>query len=445
MEPKRILLVQPSFSYKNIAEEELNPPLWAIYMGTYLKEKGHTIKVFDRNIQTDYKDFEKVLHEYNPDYVGFSILTGRLIYDAIQLSKTVKELTGAKVVWGGVHPSLLPEGCLKEEYVDYVIRGEGEAAFSNLISGLMDAPGVNTNELAPLINIDDLPDPDYSLVDLSKYEAMTISTSRGCPFRCTYCINRGFYGKEGRQSWRGLSPERTIKLFTNLATKHHQKNFVIVDDNFTSNQQRTIQICEGIKKLKLRIYLFSRVNYMNEETVKALKQAGVFQIQFGLESGSQRVLDYIKKDMALEQAKNAVELCKKHGIMVDGSFMIGIPTETEEELKMTEEWIKQLKPDYCGLKVFHPYPGTELYDQCVVEGRFTPPDTLEGWAEISTMEANLNMSDIPTKTLVATQKRVESFIMSKGYTKKLVSMIKQGHLPSIKKVKRAVQHLLRLK
>jgi anaerobic magnesium-protoporphyrin IX monomethyl ester cyclase len=442
---KTVFLVQPSFSYMNIAEEELNPPLWAIYLGTYLRSKGHKVVVFDRNIHESDEEFKKAILSLNPDYVGFSVMTGRVIFDAVNLSKHVRELCpNAKIVWGGVHPTLLPESCLSQSFIDHVIVSEGEYAFEQLIEGNLSYQGIDLNPLTSLIDINTLPDPDYDLVEMDKYEAITISTSRGCPWRCKYCINRGIFGKFGQQSWRSLTAEKTIKLFYDLEAKYHKKNFVIVDDNFTSIKKRTIEICEKIRPLGLRIYLFSRVNYIDEDTIKALKSAGVFQIQFGLESGSQRVLDYIQKDMKLEQVQTAIGLCKKYGVLTDGSFMIGLPTETEAELKETEEWIYKIKPDYTGLKVFHPYPGTELYDLCVSEGRFVPPTTLEGWAEIGTMEANLNMSDIPVDKLVTTQKKVEKFIMSRGYLNKLVSMVKHGQLPSVQKVKRAVQHLLRL-
>ncbi len=440
MEKKKILLVQPSFSYRDIAENEINPPLWMVYIGTYLRENGHDVKCFDRNVDGDLSDLNKVMRDFGPDFVGLSVMTGRMIYDSIRISRNVKDYSRAKVVWGGMHPSLLPKLCLDAPYVDYIVRGEGEQAGLDLIEGRTDSPGINMNPLAPLIDINELPEPDYSLIDMDKYEAVTVATSRGCPYRCSFCINRGFYGKHGRQRWRGLSAEKSIELIRKLS--RYGKNFVIVDDNFTTVKKRTIEICEGIKDLGLRIYMFSRVDHLDEEVVTALKEAGVFQIQFGLESGSQRVLDFIQKDTNLDQQREAIKLCRKHGIMIDASYMIGIPTETEEELQKTVDFIKETKPDYVGLKVYHPYPGSELYDYCVDNGLFDPPETMEEWANLYTMEETLNTSSIPLEKLEETRKNVEGSVMRKGYVKKLFNMLKRGQVPGPKKIKRAMQHII---
>lgn len=442
---KKILLVQPSFSYKNeiTPDEEINPPLWMVNIGTYLKAAGYQVECFDRNLEEDRKQFTEKLHSFEPDFVGFSVLSGRLIYDAIEMSQEVKKDTNATVVWGGMHSSLEPTTC-DRDFIDYFVRGEGEQPMLDIVEGRPDSPGVNMNPLAPLLKMSDLPFPDYSLIKAERYEGMSVATSRGCPARCTFCINRGFYGKHGQQCWRGLPAETTVRLFRTLHKTYKTRKFVIVDDNFTTNKKRLLEVCEGIKDLRLRIYLFSRVNYITEETIKALKSAGVFQIQFGFESGSQRVLDFLQKDTTLDQGRQAVKLCRKHGVLIDASFMIGLPTETLEELEETKNYIKEIDPEYIGIKVFHPLPGTELYEYCVKEGRFVPPTTLEGWADISLLnEANLNMSDIPLETLKQVQVDLEGKRMYRGYVKKFISMVKAGDLPSIAKIRRAIDHLSR--
>jgi radical SAM superfamily enzyme YgiQ (UPF0313 family) len=444
----RILFVSPSYSMYNIASEEITPPLGLIIIGTLLQKKGHDVKVFDHNKQTT-EEYKQLLDTFHPELVGVSVLTGPVLKVCEELSKMAKD-AGAEVAWGGIFPSTFPKMCLDSGVVDYVVKGEGEVTFTALVESNREdrvkLPNINFNPppAVPFLNLDDLPFPNFELVEMNRYESVILQTSRGCPYRCRFCVIPGYWAKHGIAGWRAYSAEKVFAMIAYLRHMYGYKNIILSDDNLPVDRQRALRLFHLTSKLDVSYYMFSRVNYTDDELMHAYKKGKVKQIQFGIESGSDRVLKLMQKDSTVAMNEKAIMQCHKHGIFADCSLMVAYPGETIEDMKMTEEFVYKVKPHYGGVKIFHPYPATPEWDRLIEEGKYKPAQTLEGWAGAYTMEKTMNFSDIPDTDVESMRFRVEKYIMRRGYFLKGMRMLKSGQLPSLDKVKRAVEHLFRL-
>lgn len=309
------------------------------------------------------------------------------------------------IIIGGVHATIEPDSVLRETFVDYIIRGEGEAAllefcdtFDKNPKGLKNLKNVNKNSLRPFINMDDLKLPNYNLVDYTKYKVFYVNMSRGCPGNCSFCYSATMWGINGNPCIRSFSTEKSITLLKELIEKYNIKVFSIVDDNFVPFKSRAIEICKFLSNYKLHFFCFGRADYVNDEILSALRKAGCHTVCIGLESGSQRVLDFLHKKITVQQNINAIKLCKKNKIKLDASLMIGITTETIEEMNETVKMVKTYLPDEVDMKIFNPMPGTPIFDYCIKQGFFKKPETLEGWAtwtgnQISIQHNTSNISD----------------------------------------------------
>jgi len=330
--------------------------------------------------------------------------TSPVIRDVKQVARITKENSSAIVIVGGVHATLEPNSLLQNKCIDYVIRGEGEfplLEICNLIdkkkatkNNILKIKNINFNQMRPFIDLNELPAPNYDLLEVKKYPIATFYTSRGCPGRCRFCYNLG-------RQLRFYNTEKVIQTFSNVLEKYKIREFTIADDNFANLSPRTAKICRALEKYNVIFHCFLRVDQTHDKVMQELKKAGCWSIQFGFESGSQRILDFIHKDIKLEQNINAIKQCKKHRIFVDGSFMLGLPTETIEEMKETVRFIKKYKPDAVDIKIYKPYPSTELYEYSIKQGLMNRPKTLEEWEHFCDLkEGNINVSNIPTRILL---------------------------------------------
>ncbi len=447
----RVLLVQACFSYKTENKDyDATMPLGLIYIGTMLEKYNHKVKIFDRNLGDNIKNevLIKELKRFDPDIVGISTMTGRVLYDALNVSKVVKENSNALVIWGGFHPTAVPRNTLEHPLVDHIVRGEGEYTMleiANLIEKGRDiskVKGLDLNPFRSFANLDELPFPNYDLVNVKNYDMFYISTSRGCPYRCAFCYNNYLWGKKRFENYRNLSTQNSIELITRLYEKYKDKRICIPDDNFPSNKKRALEILKNIQHLDLKMFIFSRVNLVNEEILKAYKKAGVWTLQMGIESGSQRVLNFLKKGTTVQQGRDAIRKCRKFKIFSGASFMIGTPDETMEDLNQTIHFIKQNPPDYIGLGIYQPLPPTETYDYCIKRGLINEPKSIEEWAQQSDFHyMTINVSKIPDDILMKVKMSIERRILYRGYLKKLFRILSEGNLPNWKRVKHAIKHL----
>jgi len=445
----KVLFIQPNYNIDkpNIFLKSAFMPIASVELATFIREKGnHEVIILDRNLHPDNKHLTDLLNKFNPDIVGMTCYTSLVIKDIIGVAKLVKEKSNALTIVGGIHASIEPKSLLDTPNIDYIVRGEGEYPLLEVCSlidknkadknHILKLKNINYNELRPLINLNDLPVPNYDLLEVKKYPFPTFYTSRGCMGRCRFCYNRG-------RNLRFYDTDKMITLITGVLDKYKIKEFTIADDNFANLSQRTTKICEAISKYNSIFHIFLRADQAHDKVIKELKKAGCWAIQFGFESGSQRILDFIRKDTKIEQNIHAIKQCKKYGIFVDGSFMIGLPTETESEMNQTIDFIKKYKPDSVDVKIFKPYPQTELFDYCVKMGKISPPKTLEEWIPFCNLVAGEpNFSKIPTSILLKTASRF-SQPDPLLYIKKTLLLLFRGHADyALFKVKNILAHKL---
>jgi len=395
----KILLINPPRYNEILAdnpafideERGFNPPLGLLYLAGYLKKQGnHEIFGLDAQVEElNYDDnFRNKIIESNPDVVGITAMTFTLIdvLKTIDLIKEVEKKLNKKIiiVLGGPHVHLYPEETINLKGVDYLIKGEGEIPFFNLLeslegrNNLMNVKGlvykkdgeIVNNPVGDLINnLDELPFPDRELLPIEKYNSIlssgkivtTMFTSRGCPFQCAFC-DRPHLGKR----FRARSAKNVVNEMEECLNLGIDE-ILIYDDTFTVDKQRTLDICDEIVKRELKFVwdIRARVDTVDIEVLKKLKQAGCARIHFGVEAGTERILKVLNKGISLNQVKIAFKEAKKIGIERLGYFMIGSPTETKEDIDKTIEFAKKINPDYVSITILTPYPATEIYQRAL--------------------------------------------------------------------------------
>ncbi len=360
------------------------PPLGIMYVGSYLKNNScHTVRLIDCQVEHRTDDEVKdAISDYQPHLVGISVWT-EYWYDAWKCIQITKEINPTiHVNLGGPHIGVYPEISLQESGCDSVIVGDGEIPFLWLANGISngnipdDLPGLHTraygvkqgdrkffvhgelDKLNPPIR-EMLPYKKYSDVISSSDYVTTMITSRGCPFLCTFC-------KLTFQKTLSHSAEYVIEEFQRISDMGI-RSVQVYDDTFTWSKKRLIAICEGIieRGIKINWAIRDRVSSPTPETMKLLALAGCSRIHYGVESGSNKTLRTIKKNITTEQAVFAFRLAKSQRIQTLAYFMIGLPGETIDDMRETIRFAKELDPDYATFSVMVPYAGTEIYTQAL--------------------------------------------------------------------------------
>jgi len=402
-------------------------PYGLLYIAAVLRENDFRVRIWDKNV--DNQDLGTILSQCSPKIVGISVLTGPVILDAIEISRAIKrEFNDIKVVWGGLHPTLFPQSVLAEEYVDYVVLGEGEYPLLELVEflsgdkhrledianlGYKVGREIRLNKMREFIDLDKLPMPAWDLVDMNKYyiyrfyakRTVTMNTSRGCPFRCSFCYNQAI----NKRRWRGISAGKVAEQIRFIKDKYHIQGILFYEDDFEANRKRLQELCNILinEKMGITFEHYSRVNYAKEERLALEREAGLKLISYGVESGSPRMLEFIKKDQTVAQIQEAFQICDDLGIAAAASFMIGLPTETIEELNSSMSLANSLHAHNIFPMVYTPYPGTELFDYCINEKLFELPAILADQGRAYTAdEANINVSPIPSKYLEQVKARL---------------------------------------
>jgi radical SAM superfamily enzyme YgiQ (UPF0313 family) len=303
------------------------------------------------------------------------------LIDAMKTVSLVKEADSAiKVVVGGPHVNLFPEESISLPGVDFLVLGEGEETFKDLLDCIDDEPRlkktpglvyrrlqetIHTGVRPALSDLDALPFPARDLVPYQKYSSLlakrqpvtTIFTSRGCPFRCSFC-DRPHLGKK----FRARSPLSVVDEMQECV-RMGINEFLVYDDTFTVNRRRVMEICGEISRRRLDIGfdVRSRVDTVDRDMLSALKRAGCQGIHYGVESGSERILKVLNKGIRISRVRDVFRETKKAGLPVLAYFMIGNPSETLEDIQETFRVMRGLKPDYVHMTVLTPFPGTQIY------------------------------------------------------------------------------------
>ena len=396
---KKFLLVSPRTGFD---APKPQMPSAMVYLGTNLKKAGYDPVIVDARVEKDY--VEKIQRDIKDSLaVGLTAMTGTQIIFALRLAKLVRKLDPKMpIIWGGVHASLFPEQTIKNELVDAILIGEGDKAVVEIAKRLEKGESlegvkglfckkdgiIHRGSCFELLDVNELPVPDWSLIDVKKYRIFDVQSARGCPHRCGFCYNQTF--NKGR--WRMRSAKSVIDEIENLIKKYGIKEVNFIDDNFFTHKGRADEMLNLIleKKLKFTWRINCRADYFDrfdEDFLKKAHKAGLREVLIGCESGSQDVLDYIQKDIRVHQIVNAITLCKKVGLEAQCSFMIGLPEETGRDLNMTFDLIDKLreidpKVVITALSIYTPYPGSKLFDISKGHG-FVAPKSLEEWGEFT--------------------------------------------------------------
>ncbi len=395
----RITLVNPPneqlllTNVPRFAEEErgYNPPLGLLYLAAVLERgPGNEVFVIDALVEElTYEALAARLLAQRPDVVGVSTLTFTLP-DVLHTVRVVREaVPGAMVVLGGPHVHLYPRETLALPGVDAVLTGEAEHSLLRLTqvaddrSRWREVPGLvweDGGEIEhgpppePISELDALPFPARHLTPYERYSSVlatrspitTMFTSRGCPYRCSFC-DRPHLGKR----FRARSAENVVGEMEHCLEMGIPE-ILVYDDTFTVKRQRVLDVCAGIQRRGLDVAwdIRARVDTVDEGMLSALCAAGCERIHYGVEAGSDELMKAIRKGITVEQARKAFYITRKAGIATLAYFMIGLPGETEADIRQTARLACELEPDYVLISILVPYPGTEIYRQALESGVF---------------------------------------------------------------------------
>lgn len=368
------------------------PPYGLLMLSAFLEKKGIKNEILDLYAYPEKKeDILKKIFELNPTHIGITSTTSSF-FDGLEIARLVKEnLKDIKIIFGGVHPTSIYERILKNfREIDIIVVGEGEEIIYELLTSenlegvkgiafRKDGEVLFTGRRKLIENLDNLPFPAYhKLKDFPKKYVLpifnyprspstTFLTSRGCPFSCSYC-DRSIFGP----TFRAHSSDYLIEHLKFLKKSYGIRHINIYDDNFLLVKKRVLEFCEKILKenIKITFNCIGRANHMDEEVLEALKRAGCWMINIGVESGDEELLKPHRTKPELEKIKEIVRKIKKKGIRVKGLFMMGIPGETRETIEKTIRFACENPFDDLNVTKFTPFPGTPVYEKIKEYGEF---------------------------------------------------------------------------
>ncbi len=383
---QKVALVNPNFITKSITDKFSIPALGLEYLAANIIDLAE-VKIIDGKVRNlNLHEIMQEINEFKPDIVGISCCFTIGVNFALEIAKESKK-RGYSIVLGGWHPSFDHSEIIKHPFIDVIVRGEGEITFRELIKNqeLEGISGISyksngsiiDNPDRPLIkNLDGLPYPARELRNKKTYYQIfqmpidAIETSRGCPFKCTFCNIHIYY----RGTYRTKSPERVIQEIKICLGNKKRKNIMIVDDNFTANINRVEKICDLIIKEEIKVDLTcqSRIDVIkkNPDIIKKMAKAGFWCFFLGIESFSQKSLDGIDKKIQFKDILEAVKILHENNIVIIGSMLVGSNLDEEEEdINLTIKFVKKLGIDFPLYSVMTPLPGTKFRD-IVIEKDF---------------------------------------------------------------------------
>jgi anaerobic magnesium-protoporphyrin IX monomethyl ester cyclase len=380
---KTVLFIKPYFE-----DISIMPSLGIGYLASVLRQGNHNVYIIDNSLEKlSYDSMRKHIESISPDVVGITSSTP-MIYESIAMARLSKEVSSDIVTLiGGCHPSVQYEEILQENhFVDYVYIGEGEECISDFVENVEPSRKMSFNNVAYMENgavvmgdpapytskLDNLPFPAFDLFNMEGYfqkgtkfgfsqrtlRSLPIMATRGCPSKCTFC--QRFLGNR----FRYRSPDNLVSEIKFLMKRYGICDFNIIDDNYTFFKKNVIQTVEEIHskglQMKIRFPNGVREDFLDEELLDALKSIGVYDLDFGFESGSQKVLDIMKKGKKLTEMSEKVVLCKRLGFKTSATFLFGTPGETIEDMEETVRYALSIPLDKAAFGIVIPFPGTEV-------------------------------------------------------------------------------------
>lgn len=390
-----ILLITPSRE----SNQYIVPPIGLGYLATALRNENFSVDIFD-TVKKNFNQHQLLeqIKKTNPKILGIQLFSYDVSPSKKFLKKLKKELPLIKIILGGAHSTSEPLEVLNQfKEADYAFKGEAEEGLPLLVKFILKNKKINLTKIPGLIwrkenkieinnqlytkNLDKYGTPSWDLIDprtykeapqggfLKEYPYAPISTSRGCPFRCSYCTVHIVSGRKIRVR----SIQHVLDEIKMLKNKYDVKEVHILDDAFTFSKERVIEFCEGLIKDNIKIkFSFPngiRLDSLDEEVLAMMKKAGVQDFNVGIESGSDKILNDMKKSLTTEMVKEKTRLIKKMGLESNGFFIIGYPTETKTDILKTIKLAKQVPIKRAQFSLFKAYPGTDITNKLLNEGK----------------------------------------------------------------------------
>jgi radical SAM superfamily enzyme YgiQ (UPF0313 family) len=385
-------------------------PLGLLYCATALEHTGYRVTIIDQSVEPHWKQRLYSVFADKPLCFGVTCMTGPQIRHALAVCNLVRDkYPHIPIIWGGVHASLLPDQTLENSLVDIVVVGEGEDTLPELVKAiktkgpLKQVKGIAFKQngqyiftgLRPYVDLDAQPPPALHLVDVNRYrehmlgiDHVHVHCSRGCTFECAFCWDPIFH----KRQFRKIDPFRVLETMQRIVREYEIKGFLFQDDNFFLDLAWARDVLERIVRSDLGISigkLFIRADTlckMDRDFLNLLVRAGVKRLVMGVESGSQRLLDLLKKRITLDQVMEANRKLIPYPIKPAYMFMMGLPTETSEELTQSihfaDRLIKENPKATRTFNIYTPYPGTELF-KIIVDHGLKEPKALLDWAGLN--------------------------------------------------------------
>ncbi len=397
-----VILYNPVAPYYTI-------PLQFLALASVIDPERFDVRIIDARIEKSAHHAHRKVAELLPRALclGVSVITGTPIRDAMSVSAMARKLSPrVPVVWGGWHPSIFPEQCLREGGAEYCVFGQGELTFAELLDALDSGRGGGgieglaymsdgvfvQNPERKFADINSFPPYDYDLVPLERYfelkkmRQIDFYSSQGCPYRCGFCADPYVYNRR----WSGLKGPRMLSDVFAAVTRYGVRDVLFQDENFFANRNRVREFCEGVVAEGGRFSWAAtsradQIAPLDDETLSSAARANLRKVMIGAESGSQEMLDLMKKDTLAEEAVISAEKLARHKIGAAFGFIVGFPEERFTETLKTLDVIKRIKridrTFEFNIFFFTPYPGTDLYEYIVKKG-YRVPRTLAEWSDI---------------------------------------------------------------
>jgi radical SAM superfamily enzyme YgiQ (UPF0313 family) len=418
-------------------------PLALIAVGSYLNTEKYEVVIVDGRLEKD--PLQKIFELLNNKAIVFAttVLTGSPIKDALKVSAAVKQkFSNIPVVWGGWHPSLFPHETLQDENIDVVVRGQGEVTFAELLERFINKKSLHglqgiafkenghvvMNEERQMADINSFPAFNYKLIKVNDYVKLSgrnqldYISSQGCRFRCAFCADPAMY----KRGWHGYSPGRMGEELEQLWKEYQFEHVHFQDETFFTNSKRVEGIANEIINRELSISWFGTMRAdqgvrLPDEVWRLCKLSGLEKIMVGMEAGTQQMLDWMQKDIKLEQLFETAKQCIRYNIAINFSIIVGFPGETDESIDATLNVAKQLRKMSSNFSVnifyYKPYPGNKIADELSAKDyRF--PVGLEEWSNFDYVDSG--KSDWVSNEKI---KEIEAFKFYQhiGYSKPTIS------------------------
>lgn len=379
-----------------------DPPLGLMILAACLKSENHEVRVFDPGLHI--KNVTNALEGFSPDLIGYSLLTTQVARAREMQTQLRLSFPNAITCAGGIHATALPEWTVRNLNLDFVVIGEGEVTFPEAVRALeahrslecvhgvgylSQGNYIRTPPRELIQDLDRIPLPDRNSIDFNRYlrppgnirgkflkRATSLITSRGCPFGCIFCSSHGLFGRKVRRR----SIDHVMHEIEELIKEYRIDGLWFLDDTLLEDPQWLSSFCEAIGKTHLPWGCQAHVRRADESLFRKMKASGCLQLEFGVESGSEKILARLRKGSSPDDVRRAFAICKKLKIRTLANFMIGIPDETISDARQSLALAREIQPDHVVVTFTTPLPGSDLYTEADLKAWLPQtPDFSDKW------------------------------------------------------------------